>query len=86
MHDAHSRTLQDTMSSTARASSVPDMGHGGAEAHRCTLLPLDNVFLALFIDSIELVLPLAKRDVRVHHHPSTRVQYILRRSLAQMII
>ena len=59
------------MSSTARASSVPDMGHGGAEAHRYTLLRSDNVFLALFIDSIELLLPVAKRDVRVHHHPGT---------------
>ena len=62
------------------------MGHGGSEAHRFTLLRSENVFLALFVDSVELVLPLAKRDVCVHHHPGTRVQGILRRSLAQIII
>ena len=78
--------FQGTMSCTARASSVPDMGHGGSEAHRFTLLHSDNVFLSLFVDSVELVLRLAKRDICVHHHPDTRVCSILRRSLAQNMI
>ena len=48
------------------------MGHGGSKAHRFTLADSDNVFLAQFVDSVELVLPLAKRDVCVHHHPGAR--------------